>query len=111
MPFAAALSTVSDSAQAVAEVCNQALAQLGGTPDLAVLFISAHHVANAEAISALVRERLSPRCLLGCPGESIVGNDQEIEQGPAVSLWLARWSQRVELAPFQLMLEETADGY
>jgi small ligand-binding sensory domain FIST len=48
---------------------------------------------------------------LGCSGEAIVSNDQEIEKGPAVSLWLGRWQQPVELAPFHLMLEETPDGF
>ena len=42
---------------------------------------------------------------------TIVGNDREIEQGPALSLWLARWPEPVTLEPFRLVVEETADGY
>jgi small ligand-binding sensory domain FIST len=57
-----------------------------------------------------LQERLTPRCLLGCTGESIVGNDQEIEGDPALSLWVGRWTQPVQLTPFHLTLEQTADG-
>jgi small ligand-binding sensory domain FIST len=57
-----------------------------------------------------LQQRLGPRCLLGCVGESIVGNDQEIEWRPALSLWVAGWSRAVELEPFHLTFEQTADG-
>jgi small ligand-binding sensory domain FIST len=43
-------------------------------------------------------------------GESIVGNDREIEGQPALSLWLARWTARVEATPFHLTLERTPEG-
>jgi small ligand-binding sensory domain FIST len=111
MPFAAALATSRESGHAFEAVCDQALAQLQTTPDLALLFFSPHHAAEAERMVALAQKRLAGTCLIGCPGESIVGNDQEIEQGPALSLWLAKWKARVELTPFHLVVEETADGY
>ncbi len=110
MHFAAALSTILDTEQALAEVCARALESLQGTPELALLFFSPHHAEAAEQLAATAQQRLSARCLLGCMGEAIVGNDQEIEQGPALSLWLGRWPQRVELEPFHLELEQTPDG-
>src|SRR5262249_44637998 len=51
------------------------------------------------------------RVLLGCVGEAIIGNDQEVERRPALSVWLGQWRQPIELEPFHLMLEQTADGY
>src|SRR5262249_5232994 len=33
-----------------------------------------------------------------------------VENGPALSLWLARWSRPVTARPFHLVLEATADG-
>jgi small ligand-binding sensory domain FIST len=111
MPFAAALSTNPQAPQALEEVCAQTRDRLGGAPDLAVLFFSPHHYAQAEALAAGVRERLAPRCLLGCPGESVVGNGREVEDGPALSLWLARWGKKVELTPFHLVHEATPDGH
>lgn len=110
MPFAAALSTNSQTAQALEEVCTQAAGQLQAPPELAIVFFSPHHASAAETIAATLQQRLSPRCLLGCTGEAIVGNDREIENSPALSLWLARWSRRVELEPFHLMVERTPDG-
>ena len=110
MPFAAALSTARDSSRALDEVCNLALGELQGTPDLAVVFFSAHHAEAAETIADALQQRLSPRALMGCTGEAIVGNDQEVERAPAMSLWLGRWQQPVELEPFHLVLEQTSDG-
>ncbi len=110
MPFAAVLSTAPDTTQALVEVCRRAGEQLAGPADLALVFFSPHHAAGADAITATLQERLAPRCLLGCVGESIVGNDQEIENSPALSLWLGRWSRKVELEPFHLALERTPDG-
>jgi small ligand-binding sensory domain FIST len=110
MPFAAALSTAPQADRALDDVCSQALAPLAGRPDLALVFFSPHHWDAVPAIAATLHERLAPRCLLGCVGESIVGNEREIEAGPALSLWLGRWSRPVELDSFHLTLEQTPDG-
>ena len=111
MPFVAALSTLADTAQALDEVCTQTRDPLGGPADLAVLFYSPHHCTAVETLAQTVQTRLAPRCLLGCSGEAIVGNDREIEEGPALSLWLGRWSKKVELTPFHLVYEATPDGH
>src|SRR4051812_40211110 len=111
MPFAAALSTKAQAAQALEDICTETRDALGGPPDLAVLFYSPHHRAAAESLAAGVRERLAPRCLLGCPGEAIVGNDREVEKNPALSLWLGRWSKKVTLTPMHLVHEATPDGH
>jgi small ligand-binding sensory domain FIST len=111
MPFAAALSTASDIQAAVDEVSTTVKKQLDGRPDLALVFFSPHHLAAAQELTGALRERLTPRCLLGCVGEAIIGGNKEIEHRPALSLWLARWSKSVEMEPFHLVLEETSDGY
>jgi len=110
MPFASTLSTEPDTRRALDEVYSQARIQMQGAPDLALIFFSPHHANAAESIRNDLSEKLGARCLLGCPGESIVGNEREIEEGPAMSLWLARWEQPVELTPFHLALEETSEG-
>jgi small ligand-binding sensory domain FIST len=109
MPFASGLSTASTN-DALLDVCSFVRKQLADTPDLAMLFFSVHHLDNADDIVRTVQQRLAPRCLLGCVGESIVGNDQEIERGPALSLWAAKWARPVETTPFHLILERTSDG-
>ncbi|HXG09499.1 MAG TPA: FIST N-terminal domain-containing protein [Gemmataceae bacterium] len=110
MPFTAVLSIVPQTARAVDEVCTRGQAQLAGPIDLALVFFSPHHAEYAALIGETIRKRLAPRCLLGCSGEGIIGNDQEIEQRPAVSLWLGRWSRPVELEAFHLVQERTPDG-
>jgi small ligand-binding sensory domain FIST len=110
MPFAAALSTLPRTTDALIDICQRVLDGWQGTPDLAVLFFSPHHAANAAALAAGTAQRLAPRCLLGCVGESIIGNEREVERAPAISLWLARWPRPVDLEPFHLVLEETAEG-
>lgn len=88
--FASALSTELDTQAAVRDVCAKALAEFAGTPDLAFLFFSAHHVDAAETVASLVCDAIGTENLLGCSGESIVGVGQEVEMEPAMSLWLAR---------------------
>src|SRR5258708_352845 len=110
MAFAAALSTVGQTARAVEEVCTKALEQLGGPPELALVFFSPHHLTAAATIATVAQERLAPRALLGCSGESIIANDQELEEQPAVSLWLGRWSRPMELEAFHLVARRTPDG-
>jgi small ligand-binding sensory domain FIST len=109
MPFAAALSTLPEPERAAEEVCGQAGAP-GAAPDLAVVFFSAHHRASARQLARALHQRLRPGCLLGCVAEAVIGNDREVEGGPALSLWLARWAGRVSMTPFHLVLERTADG-
>jgi small ligand-binding sensory domain FIST len=111
MPYAAALSTTRETLRALDEVCGRALGQLQAAPDLALLFFSPHHAETAQALAETAQERLGARCLLGCGGQAIVGNDQEIETAPALSLWLARWPARVALQPFHLTAEQTPDGF
>src|SRR5215469_15235783 len=110
MPFAAALSTAPEAPRALDEVCGPVRDRLGGGADLAVVFFSAQHAGDAERIARAVRERLAPRCLLGCVAETVIGNGREVEEGPALSLWAARWARPVTLTPFHLVLERTADG-
>ena len=110
MPFAAALSTAEATLPAVEEVCQRARVALPGDVDLAVLFFSAHHARAAEALGRTVQKQLRPDCLIGCIAESVIGGEREIEQSPALSLWVSRWVRPVAMAPCHLILERTADG-
>jgi small ligand-binding sensory domain FIST len=46
---------------------------------------------------------------LGCTGETIIGNGQELEETPALSLWAA-WLPRTTIKLFALEYERTPDG-
>jgi small ligand-binding sensory domain FIST len=111
MPFAAALSTVPETARAFEEACAQALTQLEASPNLAMIFFSPHHSEQAEELATLCGKHLGMGSILGCSGEAIVGNDKEIERHPALSVWLAHWKQPVRLKPFQMELEQTSEGF
>src|SRR5687768_9457477 len=106
---AAALSTHLDAPAAMEEACTHALGQLAGAPDLAVVFVSSHFAEAADRLADQARELLGTDHLIGCTGESIVGTHREIEEQPAVSVWLARWP-KVTVAPFRLEFERTREG-
>ena len=105
----AALSTRADTDDALREAIEAAGSSLGGRPDLAVLFCSPHHAAGADGLAERACELLGTSTLLGCTGESIVGVGREIEESPALSMWLARWPA-VRLLPMHLALERTQEG-
>lgn len=102
MPYFAALSTRPDTRKALDEVSSGAIEALGGPADLALLFFSPHHAAGVAGHTEYLRKRLGTGCLLGCSGESVIGNDWEIERQPALSLWLARWNRPVKVEPFHV---------
>ena len=87
--FAAALSTCSDTTEAIAEVCSEAASALEARPDLAIVFVSHHHGPSFEAVAAGIRQRTHTVNLIGCTGEAIVGGSREVEGRPALALWLA----------------------
>ena len=107
--FAASLSTDPDWQRATTELCNEIGNQLQGPASLAFLFISQHHAKEMESIARQVRAAISSEIILGCTGESIIGGNQEIEQGPAISLWTATLPN-IETVPMHLTYAETSDG-
>jgi small ligand-binding sensory domain FIST len=111
MPFASALSTLADSHQALEEAAGNALGRLGGKPDLAVLFLTPHHLpVLREGLAAEAAARLGARCQVGCPGQGLLADDREVEEGPALGVWLARWARPVTVSPFHVALSYTPDG-
>jgi small ligand-binding sensory domain FIST len=106
---AAALSTNPHSLDALREACDAARESLGGVPDLAFLFFSTHHAAQADRLAAAAAQQLGTSCVLGTSGESIVGTGREVEGEPALSLWLARWPGAT-IAPMHLEFERTPEG-
>src|SRR5204863_360248 len=106
---AAALSTDADTTKAVREACAQVGARLGTVPDLAVLFVSPHHVPKLEDVAGGVGDALGTETLVGCTGESIVGSGQEIEDAPALSLWITTLPG-VSVTTMHLEFARTSEG-
>ena len=109
MPFAAALSTAPATIRAADEVCQQVDGRTGNA-DLAAVFFSPHHADAAAAIAKTLHDRLKPKALIGCIAEAVVGTGKEIENRPALSIWVADWAGRVTVEPFHLTPRSTPDG-
>src|SRR3954447_20140341 len=101
MRWASAISQRVDPRQAVAEAAQSVLSDLGGSPDVAFLFVSSHHASSYGAIPGWVQAFLSPRHLLGCSATGIVGAGREVERREAISIIAARMPG-VELFPFHV---------
>lgn len=106
--FAAALSERRSLPDAVKEVA-AAANRLDGPADLAVVFISSHHVDASEDLGQRIRELTGAKTLIGCSGESIVGGAVEVEEEPAVSLWLAQLPD-TRVRAMRLSFEPTSEG-
>ncbi|MDM7915876.1 MAG: FIST N-terminal domain-containing protein, partial [Candidatus Eisenbacteria bacterium] len=70
-----------------------------GETDLAVAFFSPDFGPHAATLAREIRRRLSPRVLIGCAAEGVIGEDREIEGGTGISLLAGRLPE-VELTGF-----------
>jgi small ligand-binding sensory domain FIST len=109
LKFASALAIKDAGAAALEAAAAQALSELGEAPDLALVFLSSRFASNADQMASQACDLLGTERVLGCTGESIVGTGREIEDQPAVSVWLARWPN-VSVVPFHLEFERTREG-
>jgi small ligand-binding sensory domain FIST len=99
--WASALSHRVDARQALAEACDGVLEALGGTPDLALLFVSDHYADALEALPGWTHSLLSPRHLLGCSSSGVIGAGKEVERSESIGIVAARLPG-VSLSPFHL---------
>ena len=92
MKCVSALSTAQKTDDALREVLEAATGAMteGSPADLVLVFASRHHADGLGRIAAEIRRRGLGRHVLGCTGESIVGEDREVEGAAALSLWAIR---------------------
>ncbi|MGE3822260.1 MAG: FIST N-terminal domain-containing protein [Isosphaeraceae bacterium] len=86
-----ALSTSSDPRTAVDEILTR-LRHLAaeGPADVVIGFATSAHAETLGLLGRRVRAEAIGRTFLGCTGESIVGEDREIEEGPALAVLALR---------------------
>jgi small ligand-binding sensory domain FIST len=101
MRFHAALSEHESTASAADVLIAAARAADLVEPDLAFVFFTAHHAAEADALLDRLTSDLAPAALVGCSAEGVIGPDREVERAPAVSLLLARLPG-VNIHPFHI---------
>src|SRR5690606_28551905 len=109
--FGVGLSRSADPARAGAEAAAAAREGLppAEQPTLAVVFASPSLAEDAEALLEGVHRELSPRHLIGCTGEAIVGAGQEVEDGPALAVWAAHLPG-ADVIPFRLVARPLGEG-
>ena len=109
MRIGAALSTDPDPAKAAAAAVEAARSRLGGAEvSLAVVVASRQHAPSAEVASEAVRVKAGAERVIGCVAETVVGGDREVEEGPAVAVWLASLPTPVET--FHMEFVRTSEG-
>ena len=102
MKWASAISEQTNLEDAIKECIGILQTQMQDeVPHLAVAFVSPHHQAGYDRVSELIRQGLDSVVVLGCSGGGIIGNGQEVEQRPAVSITAASLPG-VEIVEFHL---------
>jgi small ligand-binding sensory domain FIST len=109
MRIGVALSTDPDPATAGAEAAVAAGSRLDGADaSLALLVASRHHAPSAGSVLDAVRRAVGPERVIGCVAETVVGGDREVEEGPAVVVWLASLPEPAET--FHMEFVRTSEG-
>ena len=109
LQFATALSRKTDTEAATRDLADAIQMQIGAAPiDLAFVFFSAHHAANASMISAMLQRELRAKVCLGCSGEGVIAGSEEIETAAALTVWVACLPD-VRLIPLQLSVSQLQD--
>jgi small ligand-binding sensory domain FIST len=107
MRWASTLQRDEDTETAVREAAAALEAALDGERvDLLFAFVSAHHSGLYAAVPALLRQRFPGAAVLGCSSSGVVGDGEEVEEGPALSV-IAAHLPDVEVRVFHA---ELADG-
>jgi small ligand-binding sensory domain FIST len=102
------VSTAPDARQAAVEAAAHARDELAGAaPSLAVLFGSRSHIDKAADVLAAVQEIVEPPALIGCMAQAVVAGRHEMEDEPAVAVWLA---SGLAAETFRLSFVPTSSG-
>ncbi|HUE31493.1 MAG TPA: FIST N-terminal domain-containing protein [Mycobacterium sp.] len=108
MRIGVGVSTAPDARQAAVEAAAHARDELAGeAPSLAVLLGSRSHTDQAVDVLDAVQRMLEPPALIGCVAQAIVAGRHEIEDEPAVAVWLA---SGLAAETFQLDFVRTGSG-
>ncbi|MGE0643774.1 MAG: FIST N-terminal domain-containing protein [Nitrospira sp.] len=111
MRFAVALSKEPETEIAAQDIVDKIRMQLDGTAiDLACVFFSSHHAAQADHLTGVLKDTLAPRCLIGCSGEGVISGTEELEAAPAITVWAASLPS-VDLYPIRSSFSSTHDQF
>jgi small ligand-binding sensory domain FIST len=109
MKWASAISENERLENAVKEVAASVRQQLGDAkPDFAAVFVSQAFAERYEEIPALLGARLSTKLLVGASAGGVIGDGQEVEQKPGISL-VAAVLPDVRMTAFSIQDEDLPD--
>jgi small ligand-binding sensory domain FIST len=85
---------------------------LDGSPvDLALVFATGAHLIAPEATLEGVQSVLGAKVLVGCGAGGVLGRGQELEEGTALAVWAAAFTDGGSAVPFHATLgEDFIDG-
>jgi small ligand-binding sensory domain FIST len=110
MPFAASYSRATNTSDAIRSVTEEIRAALGkAEPDFSFLFVSSAHAEGFGQLASRICEATGTKFLIGCTGETVIGGSEEIESGPALSVWSAIVPE-AKVESFSVRFERTTDG-
>ncbi len=105
------LSSLLDPALAARTAARAAQDQLGPYPaDLVFVFCSGAHLDDAEAVLDAIHDVLAPGALLGCGAAGVLGQDREVEEGTAVTVWAAHLGPEGRAEAFHASVEQLDDA-
>ncbi len=110
MKWSSAVSDNPSLADAVAECAEELHADDDDqTPDLAIVFVSAHHSPVYESVPGLVRRHIGEPLLLGCSGGGVIGAGREVEHRPGFAVSVAHLPD-VEMVAFHVDDDDLPDA-
>ena len=86
MRFHSAVTDEESSREAAARLIAEASGAMGDRVDVAFLFLSPHHLQDAEQVVEDVWLKLDLEALIGCSAGGVIGGDEEVEQRPGMAL-------------------------
>jgi small ligand-binding sensory domain FIST len=103
MRWASAFSAEADTLEAAGEVAAAIARDLDGErPDLVWCFFDGTHIAQVSELAQVLRDTLSPGCLVGASAHGVISREHEVETGPALTV-VAASLPGVEVRPFVMV--------
>ncbi|HBF22312.1 MAG TPA: histidine kinase [Planctomycetes bacterium] len=102
---AAVASAEPNTEKALDDLVGQLIGEIGAHPDIALVFLSPHHRDKHEAFQMALGGELQAEAISGCTAAGVIGAGHEIQGGPGISIWAAKFpGSRVQ--DFHLELDE-----
>lgn len=89
MKFASAISSATDAEEAVHDIIAH-LHPHSTSFDFACVFFTSHFSGDADSIAQTLIDEFDLPCVIGCSCEGVIGQKQEIEKGPGLSVIAGR---------------------